>query len=450
MTDATGETKEPLRVTFDRRLKLEFHGARITSDGGLLAYRELDDALGLTATAASALAEDRRGKNIRHRLLGLLRQAVYGRRAGYEDVNDAQRLARDPAMRAIVGREGLDRPAASSSEMGRFETGWLATEANLAALTALSGTWIDRVHARRPPDGIILDIDSSESPTYGEQEDSAWNGHFRCTCYHPLFVFNQFGDLERCLLRPGNVHSADAWRSVLEPVIARYRERGLDLYFRGDAAFAKPELYELLEAEGISYAIRLPANRVLQARIAHLLTRPVGRPPKKPQVFFASFSYQAESWSKPRRVVAKVEWHQGELYPRVGFIVTNLTRPAGRVVKFYNGRGTAEQWIKEGKQALRWTRLSCRVFRDNAVRLQLFALAYNLANFLRSLALPNEVAHWSLTTLREKLVKIAARTVHHGRYTIFQLAEVAVPRALFAVILRRIERLRPRSPPLPA
>jgi hypothetical protein len=450
MTDATGETKEPLRVTFDRRLKLEFHGARITSDGGLLAYRELDDALGLTATAASALAEDRRGKNIRHRLLGLLRQAVYGRLAGYEDVNDAQRLARDPAMRAIVGREGLDRPAASSSEMGRFETGWLATEANLAALTALSGTWIDRVHARRPPDGIILDIDSSESPTYGEQEDSAWNGHFRCTCYHPLFVFNQFGDLERCLLRPGNVHSADAWRSVLEPVIARYRERGLDLYFRGDAAFAKPELYELLEAEGISYAIRLPANPVLQARIAHLLTRPVGRPPKKPQVFFASFSYQAESWSKPRRVVAKVEWHQGELYPRVGFIVTNLTRPAGRVVKFYNGRGTAEQWIKEGKQALRWTRLSCRVFRDNAVRLQLFALAYNLANFLRSLALPEAVAQWSLTTLREKLIKIGARIVRHGRYVVFQLAEVAVPRALFAVILRRIERLRPRSPPLPA
>jgi hypothetical protein len=448
MTDATGETKEPLRVTFDRRLKLEFHGARITSDGGLLAYRELDDALGLTATAASALAEDRRGKNIRHRLLGLLRQAVYGRLAGYEDVNDAQRLARDPAMRAIVGREGLDRPAASSSEMGRFETGWLATEANLAALTALSGAWIDRVHVRRPPDGIILDIDSSESPTYGEQEGSAWNGHFRCTCYHPLFVFNQFGDLERCVLRPGNAQSAEGWRSVVGPVIARYRERGLPLWFRGDAAFAKPELYELLEAEGIGYAIRLPANTVLQGRIGHLLTRPVGRPPNKPQVFFASFSYQAQSWTRPRRVVAKVEWHQGELYPRVGFIVTNLKRPAERVSKFYNGRGTAEQWIREGKYALRWTRLSCHSFRHNAVRLQLFALAYNLANFLRSLALPDTIARWSLTTLREKLVKIGARIVRHGRYLVFQLAEVAVPRVLFAEILRRIDRLR--GPPIAA
>jgi hypothetical protein len=295
MADATGETKEPVRVTFDRRLKLEFHGTRITSDGGLLAYRELDDALGLTAMAASALAEGRRGKNTRHRLLGLLRQAIYGRLAGYEDVNDAERLARDPAMRAIVGREGLDRPAASTSQMGRFETEWLPIEANLAALAALSGTWIDRVHQRRPPDGVILDMDSSESPTFGQQEGSAWNGHFGCTCYHPLFVFNQFGDLERCMLRPGNVHSADDWRSVLVPVIARYRGRGLTLYFRGDAAFAKPELYELLEAEGIGYAIRLPANAVLQERIGHLLTRPVGHPPRKPQVFFASFSYQAQS-----------------------------------------------------------------------------------------------------------------------------------------------------------
>ena len=153
MADATGETKEPLRVAFDRRLKLEFHGARITSDAGLLAYRELDDVVGLTATAASVLAEGRRGKNIQHRLLGLLRQAVYGRLAGYEDVNDAERLARDPAMRAIVGREGLARPAASSSEMGRFETAWLATEVNLAALACRPVRRVDRPGAWAPATG---------------------------------------------------------------------------------------------------------------------------------------------------------------------------------------------------------------------------------------------------------------------------------------------------------
>ena len=202
-----------------------------------------------------------------------------------------------------------------------------------------------------------------------------WNGHYACTCYHPLFVFNQFGDLERCALRPGNVHSADGWKAVLEPVVARYRDAVSRIYFRADAAFANPDVYVFLEAAEIKYAIRLRANRILQERIGHLLRRPVGRPPNHVRRFHASFRYQAASWSKPRRVVAKVEWHPGELYPRVGFIVTNLTRPAERVVAFYNRRGTAEQWIKEGKGAIRWTRLSCRSFAANAVRLQLHAFA---------------------------------------------------------------------------
>jgi Transposase DDE domain group 1 len=381
-----------LRVDFDRRLKLEFHGSRITSDAGLLAFRELDDALGLTDLAGAALSECRRGKNTRYMLTGLFRQSVFGRLAGYEDVNDADRLAHDPAMRAVVDRNGLDRAAASTSQMGRFETEWLTGDANLAALADLSGTWIDQVHACKPQTTIVLDMDSSVSETHGAQEGSAYNGHFGCTCYHPLFVFNQFGDLERCALRAGNVHSADGWRDVLEPVVARYRRKMKRRYFRGDAAFANPEVYELLEVEGYKYTIRLPANSVLQERIGWLLKRPVGRPPHEVRRYYASFRYQAGSWTKPRRVVAKVEWHPGELYPRVGFIVTNMTRPAERVVAFYNHRGTAEQWIKEGKNAVTWTKLSCHNFKANAVRLQLHALAYNLANFLRTLALPEEAA----------------------------------------------------------
>src|SRR5262249_19444623 len=122
-----------------------------------------------------------------------------------------------------------------------------------------------------------------------------------------------------------------------------------------------------------------------------------------------------------RRVIAKVEWHPGELYPRVGFIVTNMSRPAERVVAFYNKRGTCEQWIKEGKGAIKWTRLSCRTFAANAVRLQLHALAYNLGNFLRTLATPEPIKDWSLTSLKEKLIKIGAKVVSHGRYVIFQM-----------------------------
>jgi hypothetical protein len=372
----------------------------------------------------------------------MLRQAVYSRLAGYEDTNDAERLAVDPAMRQVVGGRAKDRQAASTSQMGRFETEILTARRNHKALMNLPGMWIDRVRDRRALDKLILDLDSSVSETYGRQEGSAYNGHFECTCYHPLFCFNHLGDLERVLLRNGNVASADEWRAVLEPVVARYRDLDIRKYFRGDAAFAIPELYVFLEADRYGYAIRLKSNAVLERQIQHLLTRPVGRPPKKPVVRYHDFMYQAASWDKARRVVAKVEWHQGELFPRVGFIVTNLPWRCKRVVRFYNHRGTAEQWIKEGKNAVKWTKLSCHDFVDNQVRLHLFALAYNLGNFLRRLVLPAPVKHWTMTTMREKLIKIGAKVVHHSKYVFFQMAEVAVPRKLFAVILDRIQRLR--------
>ena len=237
MRNPEGESDHgPLRPLFDRRLKLEFHGSRVTSDAGLLAYRELDDALGLTALAGGVLADSRTGRNGWHGIVSLLRQSVYGRLAGYEDVNDADRLGRDPAMRWIVGGKAVERGGASTSQMGRFETELLANNENLAALADLSGMWIDRVHDHDPPRRVVLDMDSSVSPTFGEQEGTAYNGHFGCTCYHPLFVFNRFGDLERCALRPGNVHSAHGWRDVPVPAVERYKGRAIRLCFRGDAA----------------------------------------------------------------------------------------------------------------------------------------------------------------------------------------------------------------------
>ena len=435
--------KDALRVNFDRKLKLEFHGVKVTSDAGLLAYRELDDVFGLTDMVACELRDNRTGKNTQHSVRALLRQSIYGRLAGYEDTNDAERLCVDPAMRQVVGERAKDKTAGSVSQMGRFETEILTQPQNLKVLMNHPGQWVDKVHQRKPIKEIILDMDSSDSPTFGRQEGSAYNGHFGYTCYHPLFLFNQFGDLERTLLRNGNVYSSDDWKSVLEPVVERYREQDLIRYFRGDAAFADPNIYCFLEAEDYFYAIRLKANNILYGKIEHLLTRPVGRPPRKPIVLYESFQYKAASWHKSRRVVAKIEWHAGELFPRIGFIMTNLRRKSSNVVKFYNKRGTAEQWIKEGKYALKWTRLSCHDFVDNQVRLQLFALAYNLGNFLRRLALPKSIKDWSLRTMREKLVKIGAKVVKHARYVTFQLAEVLVSRSLFCEILERIHRLKP-------
>ena len=195
-----------------------------------------------------------------------------------------------------------------------------------------------------------------------------------------------------------------------------------------------------MEAEGYGYVIRLPANAVHQHRIAHLLTRPVGRPPHEVRRSYASFRYQAQTWSRSRRVVAKVEWHPGELYPRVGFVDEPVppARIGGGLLQW------AEQWIREGKNAVRWTRLSCRSMKADSVRLQLHALAYNLANFFRTLVLPDEIERWSPITLREKVVKIGAKVITHARYTVFQMAEVEVPSSLLRRILAMIDDLRPR------
>ena len=308
------------------------------------------------------------------------------------------------------------------------------------------------MHDRRPPKVVTLDMDSSESPVHGYQEGATWNDHFRSKCLHPLFVFNQFGDLERCALRPGNVHSADGWEAVLRPALARYsaavRPSITRRRFRADAAFAVPALFDLLEAEGWDYAIRIRGNPKLHERIGWLMKRRPGHPPNRVVRQYTSFHYRSKSWSKARRVVTKIEFHPGELFPRVGFIVTNRSLPNERVLAFYNQRGTAGQHIKEGKHALKWTRLSCMRFAANAVRLQLHALAYNLANFPRTLATPEAVSTWSLTSLRERLVKTGARVVRHARYAVFRFAEAALPREVFAGVLGLINGLR--DPPVEA
>ena len=226
MENPTGAGKKPaLRVVFDSRLKLEFHGSKVTSDAGLLAYRELDAALGLTDLGDNLLSDWRSGKNTQHSMVALMRQSIFSRLAGYEDTNDAERLSVDPTMRQVVGGRATEHTAASTSQMGRFETEVLTQPGNLKVLTKLSGKWIDRLRKRQPMRELILDMESSVSETYGEQEGTAFNGHFGCTCYHPLFCFNQFGDVEQSLLRDGNVHSAKDWRAVLAPVVPRYQGR---------------------------------------------------------------------------------------------------------------------------------------------------------------------------------------------------------------------------------
>jgi hypothetical protein len=432
--------EEPFQLSFSGRLRVDFQGARVTSDSGLLLVRELDERLGFGELIERHLTDDR-AKNTQLPLTDLVRQSIYSRLAGYEDVNDAERLSQDPAFRLIGSEKVLERGAALTSRLQSFETELLTQAENLAGLAALNRELVAKGEAIASRRRVVLDMDSTEVRVYGRQEQSAYNGHFESTCYHPLLLFNGEGDCLAAKLRPGNVASADGWEALLLPEIDRQQAQGKEVAFRGDAAFARPEIYEAHEARQVKYAIRLPANANLERKITELLKRPVGRPSHKPVIRYKSFLYQAGSWTKARRVVAKVEFHFGELFPRVGFIVTNLTASNRAVVRFYNKRGTAEQWIKEGKQAVAMTRLSCHRFRANEVRLWLSVIAYNLGNLWRRLALPKAIANWSLTSLQQRLVKTGGRLIKHARYYWLLLAESHLTRRLFGAMLGKVAAL---------
>ena len=307
----------PFQLSSNASLKVGFQGSRVTSDGGLILVRELDERLGFGELIAQHLT-DFRGKNAQLGFAYLLRQSVYSRLAGYEDLNDAKRLSQDPAFRLIGSEKIWDRGAALTSRLQSFETEMLAEDANFAGLAGLSRALIAKAEALDSGYRTVLDMDSTEIPVYGKQEQSAYNGHFESTCYHPLLLFNRDGDCLAAKLRPGNVHSAEGWEELLLPEIEGQQKLGKEVVFRAAAAFAKPEIYEALEERGVKHAIRIPANENLDRDVGELLPRPVGRPSHKPIVWYKSFLYKAASWTR-----------HGEWWQRLSIMPGSCSRASG-------------------------------------------------------------------------------------------------------------------------
>jgi len=268
-----------------------------------------------------------------------------------------------------------------------------------------------------------MDVDSTEDPVHGNQEHMAYNGHFGKNCFHPLFCFTSDGDGLAAKLRPGNVHSANGTLDLIKPIVIRHRKKFKLFWLRGDSAFADPDIYDFCETNRVTYFIRLRSNAVLAKLIKPYLNRPVGRPPQNGvQVKYVDMKYQAKSWDKPRRVIAKIEWHLGELFPRYYFIVTNSRLPAFSVVKVYNGRGDVENRIKEGKNTLRWDKTSCHRFAANEARLKMGFLAYNLLHLIRRFYMRSEKARRSIEWIIMRLIKAGARIVYHARYWYVHIA----------------------------
>ena len=409
-----GSQKEALRPNFDRSIMIDFRGAKISSDTGFLLLRETDERFNIIGPMSGCLEDRRSLVHTRHSLVQMIRQRVYQIAAGYEDCNDADHLRIDPALRLALGKG--HKMGASQSMLSRLENEVLGGETGLKALDAALRRSTDALLKKKDRRRLIIDVDSTEDPAHGSQERVAYNGHFGLSCFHPLFAFTSGGACLGAKLRPGNVHSADGTLPFIHPIVERYRP-WFDLFWiRGDAAFASPDIYEYCEKKRVTYFIRLRANAKLYEEVSPHMARPVGRPPGSGrQVKVVDFHYQAKSWSKPRRVVCKLEWGPSQLIADMNFIVTNSRLNRKKVVKVYNGRGDVENRIKEGKNTLRWDKTSCHRFGANCARLKMGALAYNLLHMLRRFYVMGEGVRRSIEWLIKRLIKVGARVSYHSK-----------------------------------
>jgi hypothetical protein len=298
---------EPFQFTFNGFLKVAFQGSRVTSDAGLILVRELDERLGLEAIMAEHLSDSRHGLNTQFRLSDLLRQSIYSRLAGYEDLNDAQRLSTDPTFRLIGSPQRWDRTAALTSTLHWFETELLTREENLVGLMAVNRDLNGQAETFDHADRVVLAWIPARARCMASKKAAPTTGTSSRSATTHCFCSNDHGDCLAAKLRPGNVSSADDWEDLLVPEIDRQQAMGQRVAFRADAAFARPAIYEALEARGVEYAIRIPINKNLELATEDLLFRSPGRPSLKRLVRYKSFHYQADSWTTARRVVVKVE-----------------------------------------------------------------------------------------------------------------------------------------------
>src|SRR5438876_1439349 len=411
----------------------DFSGGQISSDAGLLPLRAFDERHHLTRDLAARLSDPREDDRVRHDSLELLRQRIYQIVAGYEDASDADRLRHDPMLH-IVADQKLGHPLGSQPTLSRWENAPVArdlvrlNDALLEQFVRLCGEPV------RQRGEILLDIDSTDDPTHGQQQLSFFNGGYGQHMYHPMLVFERHtGCLLAARLRPGNASSHARIVPMLLRLVPRLQAAfpGVKIKLRGDAGFALPLLYEFCEFFDIEYALGIPANCIFQPRAEprqKQLKRRFRRT-QVPQRSFSSFRHRARSWSRQRRICYKAE--HTATGTNLRFLITNCAGRSSEVFAFYNDRGECENRIEEFKNGFRADRLSCHRFLANALRLLLHAFAYNLVNLFRLLQLPQAWRSIQIETLRARLFKIGARIRQTARCIRVHLATGWPWQALF-------------------
>jgi len=428
------------QVTFQfhglrRPVVAQFNQAHASSDGGAVLLKALDDRLGVTERLVASLTDPRHRGKVRHELIELVRQRVYGIACGYADCNDAARLAEDPVHKLLLDRDPLDgRALASQATLSRFENA-VGRPALYLASVGLADLVIEQHRARLGGRArrITLDLDPTDDPTHGQQAFSFFNGHYDTWCYLPLVATLTFNGeptqyLVAAVLRPGNSPAKHGAISLLQRLLPRLRAAfpGAILRVRLDGGFASPEVLDFLDAEAVEYVVAMASNVRLVKRSRRLMgrARMLARASGQTEHLYGETRYAARTWTRKRRVIIKAEVvrHPGrppKNNPR--FVITNLADPPAAVYQVYGARGDMENRLKELHQGLALDRTSCHRFLANQFRVLLTAAAYILFQALQAHAQGTACADAQVSTLRERLLKLAVWIKGSARRIVLQL-----------------------------
>jgi hypothetical protein len=433
-----------LRLESNNKIIINFDGGDLSSDSGLFLPKEFAHKIGFKKVVSDIFQTNDSAIFRFHTDIDNLMQEIYQTIAGYFQDDDADELTSDPVFNAILDKGVL----ASQPTMSRFFN--RMDNDTLIQFEDIHRTLRKKIYSIKTPEMMLFDIDSTLFGTYGEQEGEGFNYHYSSHGYHPLLCYDGLtGDLLKAELRDGTVYTSNGVVDFITPLLEEYMNRypGIALYLRGDSGFAVPKLFELLEHNSGSYAIRLKVNKTLYSQAAYLAEE-LDYLTKKNKIDYAvcygEFLYQAGSWEYPRRVVVKVEKPTNQLTYLYTFIVTNMDLPPEKMIQFYCNRGRMENFIKESKNGFDFDSMSSHSKVVNANRLQISMLAYNLFNWFRRIALPANMRKLQIDTIRLKLIKIASRIVRGAGYLTFKLCSSCPYKKEFYETLDNIQKLQPK------
>ena len=410
-----------LALKSNRQIKINFYGGDLSSDAGLLLIKEFVSKLGIDKLFEHAFKTNDSAAFRYHIDKDNLLQMIYLIIAGYFEDDASDELTNDPVFKAVLEKDALASQPTVSRFFNRMD------EDTLNQFLTIGRILRKRIYSIQMPEAIILDLDSTLLDTYGKQEGRAFNFHYQSNGYHPLVCYDGItGDLIKIQLRDGNKYSCTGVVDFLQPILDEYLRDypAIHLLLRGDSGFATPELYKQCEENGTSYVIRLKENAVLREKVSYLVDE-LDEITKENKVDYAvvygEFMYQAGPWPYERSVVCKLEKPENQIVYLYTFLVTNMDSSPEYLLKFYSKRGLMENFIKESKNGFDFASVSSHTRIVNANRLQVHALAYNVFNWFRRLALSANMRKQRIDTVRLKLLKIAAKVIHSARYTTFKL-----------------------------